>query len=185
MSKCQFLFVRIRAGILWNLSSKENLKEKLAKATLPTLAQKIFVPLSKNEMGRTAHTDSDTEIPPESPSETEIFCNATGCVRCTSFMCLASAAATWLIKIYAYAFPFPWLHLHLASLFFHTQRFFCWLLQPPVTFDSILLMHWCQESCNLYVHNTQSDLKKFSEITCLFSVFLGIWAPRTKRPAGR
>uniref|UniRef100_A0A3B4GUI6 Plakophilin 3 n=1 Tax=Pundamilia nyererei TaxID=303518 RepID=A0A3B4GUI6_9CICH len=68
-------------GIFWNLSSKENLKEKLAKATLPTLAQKILVPLSKNEMGRTAHTDSDTEIPPESPSETEIFCNATGCLR--------------------------------------------------------------------------------------------------------
>uniref|UniRef100_A0A3B4GRF5 Plakophilin 3 n=1 Tax=Pundamilia nyererei TaxID=303518 RepID=A0A3B4GRF5_9CICH len=58
-------------GIFWNLSSKENLKEKLAKATLPTLAQKILVPLSKNEM----------EIPPESPSETEIFCNATGCLR--------------------------------------------------------------------------------------------------------
>lgn len=38
-------------------------------------------------------------------------------------------------------------------------------LQLPLT-----LMHWCQESCNLYVHNTQSDLKKFSEITCLFSV---------------
>ncbi|XP_026031390.1 plakophilin-3a isoform X2 [Astatotilapia calliptera] len=68
-------------GIFWNLSSKENLKEKLAKATLHTLAQKILVPLSKNEMGRTAHTDSDTEIPPESPSETEIFCNATGCLR--------------------------------------------------------------------------------------------------------
>lgn len=94
MPKCQFLFVRIRAGILWNLSSKDKLKEKLAKATLPALAQKIFIPLSKNEMGRTADTDSDTEIPPESPSETEIFCNATGCVRCTSFMCLASAAAT-------------------------------------------------------------------------------------------
>uniref|UniRef100_A0A668VPK1 Plakophilin 3 n=1 Tax=Oreochromis aureus TaxID=47969 RepID=A0A668VPK1_OREAU len=68
-------------GILWNLSSKENLKEKLAKDTLSTLTQKILVPLSKNEMDRTAQTDSDTEIPPESPSETEIFCNATGCLR--------------------------------------------------------------------------------------------------------
>ncbi|XP_035763032.1 plakophilin-3-like [Neolamprologus brichardi] len=68
-------------SILWNLSSKENLKEKLAKATLSTLTQKILTPLSKNEMGRTGHTDSDTEIPPESPSETEIFCNATGCLR--------------------------------------------------------------------------------------------------------
>lgn len=94
MPKCPFLFVRICAGILWNLSSKETLKEKLAKATLSTLTQKILTPLSKNEMGRTAHTDSDTEISPESPSETEIFCNATGCLRCTSFMCLASAAAT-------------------------------------------------------------------------------------------
>lgn len=94
MPKSQFLFVRIRAGILWNLSSKENLKEKLAKATLPTLTQKILVPLSKNEMDRSAQADSDTEIPPESPSETEIFCNATGCLRYTSFMCLASTVAT-------------------------------------------------------------------------------------------
>lgn len=155
MPKCQFLFVHICAGILWNLSSKENLKEKLAKDTLSTLTQKILVPLSKNEMDRTAQTDSDTEIPPESPSETEIFCNATGCLRCTSFMCLYSC---YMIDQNVWVcFSFPMTTFAFGKLVFPHPALFCWclqepaLLQPPVTFDSILLIHCCINISNKQV----------------------------------
>lgn len=60
------------AGILWNLSSKDNLKEKVAKDTLPQLTEKILVPLS-------AGKDSDDSQ--QSASDVEIFCNTTGCLR--------------------------------------------------------------------------------------------------------
>ncbi|XP_056137565.1 plakophilin-3a [Lampris incognitus] len=59
-------------GILWNLSSKDSLKEKLARETLPELTEKILVPLSGN---------GDTEEIQQSPSEAEIFYNTTGCLR--------------------------------------------------------------------------------------------------------
>ncbi|CAG05522.1 unnamed protein product, partial [Tetraodon nigroviridis] len=57
-------------GILWNLSSKDNLKQKLARETLPELTEKILIPFSQRE--------ADNQL---SPSEGEIFYNTTGCLR--------------------------------------------------------------------------------------------------------
>uniref|UniRef100_A0AAQ4QA57 Plakophilin 3 n=1 Tax=Gasterosteus aculeatus aculeatus TaxID=481459 RepID=A0AAQ4QA57_GASAC len=57
-------------GILWNLSSKDNLKEKLAKETLPELTEKILIPLSGGSEGIQ-----------QSASEADIFYNTTGCLR--------------------------------------------------------------------------------------------------------
>ena len=62
------------SGILWNLSSKDNLKEKLAKETLPELTEKILVPLCG-----TADGDSIQHT----ASEADIFYNTTGCLRYT------------------------------------------------------------------------------------------------------
>uniref|UniRef100_A0A8C3G6P9 Plakophilin 3a n=1 Tax=Cyclopterus lumpus TaxID=8103 RepID=A0A8C3G6P9_CYCLU len=59
-------------GILWNLSSKDNLKEKLARETLPELTDKILIPLSGG---------GDSEGIQHSPSEADIFYNTTGCLR--------------------------------------------------------------------------------------------------------
>ncbi|KAM3870561.1 plakophilin-3a [Diretmus argenteus] len=59
-------------GILWNLSSKDNLKEKLAKETLPDLTERILIPLSGS---------GDSEVIQQSPSEADIFYNTTGCLR--------------------------------------------------------------------------------------------------------
>uniref|UniRef100_A0A4W5KBE7 Uncharacterized protein n=1 Tax=Hucho hucho TaxID=62062 RepID=A0A4W5KBE7_9TELE len=59
-------------GILWNLSSKDNLKEKLAKETLAELTEKILIPLSDS---------GDSEVIQQSPSEVDIFYNTTGCLR--------------------------------------------------------------------------------------------------------
>ncbi|XP_059191535.1 plakophilin-3a [Centropristis striata] len=58
-------------GILWNLSSKDNLKEKLARETLPELTEKILIPLAGGE------TDGISQ----SASEADIFYNTTGCLR--------------------------------------------------------------------------------------------------------
>lgn len=66
----------ICAGILWNLSSKDNLKEKLAKETLRDLTEKILIPLSDK--------GGDSEGIELTPSESEIFYNTTGCLRCSS-----------------------------------------------------------------------------------------------------
>ncbi|XP_069564325.1 plakophilin-3a isoform X2 [Brachyistius frenatus] len=68
-------------GILWNLSSKDNLKEKLAKETLPELTDKILIPLSARQIGEVDMHDEDSESIFQSPSEAEIFCNTTGCLR--------------------------------------------------------------------------------------------------------
>ncbi|XP_015255898.1 PREDICTED: plakophilin-3 [Cyprinodon variegatus] len=54
-------------GVLWNLSSRDNLKEKLAVEVLPLLTEKVLVPLCKSI--------------PLNPSEREIFNNTTGCLR--------------------------------------------------------------------------------------------------------
>ncbi|XP_045893196.1 plakophilin-3a isoform X2 [Micropterus dolomieu] len=59
-------------GIFWNLSSKDNLKEKLAKETLTELTERILIRLSGDE---------DSEGIHQSPSEAEIFYNTTGCLR--------------------------------------------------------------------------------------------------------
>ncbi|XP_027870203.1 plakophilin-3 [Xiphophorus couchianus] len=54
-------------GVLWNLSSRDNLKDRLAVEALPLLTEKILVPLCKSI--------------PLNPSEREIFNNTTGCLR--------------------------------------------------------------------------------------------------------
>uniref|UniRef100_UPI0037E98BB2 plakophilin-3a isoform X2 n=2 Tax=Semicossyphus pulcher TaxID=241346 RepID=UPI0037E98BB2 len=59
-------------GIFWNLSSKDNLKEKLAREALPELTDKILIPLSGG---------GDAEYIHHSQSESEIFFNTTGCLR--------------------------------------------------------------------------------------------------------
>ncbi|XP_058500905.1 plakophilin-3a [Solea solea] len=59
-------------GILWNLSSKDNLKQKLARETLPDLTEKILIPLSGS---------GDSEDLHQSASQSEIFYNTTGCLR--------------------------------------------------------------------------------------------------------
>lgn len=71
------------AGILWNLSSKESLKERLASETLSTLSEKILVPLAAKQKEK-ADVEKDEQSSSESHSETEIFCNTTGCLRCSS-----------------------------------------------------------------------------------------------------
>ncbi|XP_034442909.1 plakophilin-3a isoform X1 [Hippoglossus hippoglossus] len=59
-------------GILWNLSSKDNLKEKLAREALPELTEKILIPLSGG---------GDSEDIYQSSSEADIYYNTTGCLR--------------------------------------------------------------------------------------------------------
>ncbi|KAM9410662.1 plakophilin-3-like [Pholidichthys leucotaenia] len=54
-------------GVLWNLSSRDNLKEKLSREALPTLTQKVLVPLCRSI--------------PLNPAEKEIYNNTTGCLR--------------------------------------------------------------------------------------------------------
>ncbi|KAM9808393.1 plakophilin-3-like [Neosynchiropus ocellatus] len=59
-------------GIMWNLSSKDNLKDKLAREVLPELTEKILIPLSSSD---------ESEGIRHSPSEADIFYNTTGCFR--------------------------------------------------------------------------------------------------------
>ncbi|CAL8350114.1 unnamed protein product [Merluccius merluccius] len=59
-------------GILWNLSSRDNLKEKLSTEAMPELTERVLVPLCCTQ-------DSGTIF--FSPSEKDIFCNTTGCLR--------------------------------------------------------------------------------------------------------
>ncbi|KAM6937038.1 plakophilin-3a [Xenentodon cancila] len=66
-------------GILWNLSSKDALKEKLAAEILPQLTEKVLIPVATKEK-EAAEKQTSGSIT-ESPSEAEIFCNATGCLR--------------------------------------------------------------------------------------------------------
>lgn len=55
------------SGVLWNLSSRDSLKEKLAVEALQMLTEKVLVPLCKSL--------------PLTPSEKDIFNNTTGCLR--------------------------------------------------------------------------------------------------------
>lgn len=66
------------AGILWNLSSKDTLKDKLAKEVLGDLTDKVLVPLSGLPV-------SDSTL---TASEKDIFYNTTGCLRCISLICV-------------------------------------------------------------------------------------------------
>ncbi|XP_061878085.1 plakophilin-3-like [Entelurus aequoreus] len=54
-------------GVLWNLSSRDNLKEKLCREALGDLSNKVLIPLCGSI--------------PLSPSEKDVFSNATGCFR--------------------------------------------------------------------------------------------------------
>ncbi|KAF3833211.1 hypothetical protein F7725_026876, partial [Dissostichus mawsoni] len=54
-------------GVLWNLSSRDNLKEKLSKEALSELTEKVLVPLCSRL--------------PLSPSERDVFYNTSGCLR--------------------------------------------------------------------------------------------------------
>ncbi|KAM3625074.1 uncharacterized protein V6R79_006504 [Siganus canaliculatus] len=54
-------------GVLWNLSSRDNLKEKLSREALPELTEKVLIPLCGSI--------------PLSPSEKDIFYSTTGCLR--------------------------------------------------------------------------------------------------------
>uniref|UniRef100_UPI003AAC57F1 plakophilin-3-like n=1 Tax=Centroberyx gerrardi TaxID=166262 RepID=UPI003AAC57F1 len=54
-------------GILWNLSSRDNLKEKLSREALSELTDRVLIPLC-----------SSIQL---SPSEKDIFYNTTGCLR--------------------------------------------------------------------------------------------------------
>lgn len=102
------------AGIFWNLSSKDNLKEKLAKETLTELTERILIRLSGDE---------DSEGIHQSPSEAEIFYNTTGCLRCTSVVCVFSLCSIffyrfsisfWFICVYFFSHDHI---LHFGNLF--------------------------------------------------------------------
>lgn len=69
-----FLGLRIPlcAGILWNLSSSDNLKDRLARDTLEQLTDLVLVPLSG--LGGSG-------VIQQNPSEAEIFYNSTGFLR--------------------------------------------------------------------------------------------------------
>ncbi|MEQ2279558.1 hypothetical protein AMECASPLE_010754 [Ameca splendens] len=68
-------------GILWNLSSKDGLKERLAKETLPQLCDRILIPAMNRMNVDKEASDEDQDKPAETPSKAEIFCNTTGCLR--------------------------------------------------------------------------------------------------------
>ncbi|XP_030057062.1 plakophilin-3 isoform X2 [Microcaecilia unicolor] len=59
-------------GILWNLSSSDNLKDRLARDTLEQLTDRILTPLSGS---------GNSAIIQQNASESEIFYNATGFLR--------------------------------------------------------------------------------------------------------
>ncbi|CAI9604708.1 unnamed protein product [Staurois parvus] len=59
-------------GILWNLSSSDNLKSRLARDTLGPLTERVLVPLSGS---------SGSALIQQNASEAEIFYNATGFLR--------------------------------------------------------------------------------------------------------
>lgn len=69
---CLFTCLTLSAGILWNLSSKDSLKEKLGRETLPQLTETILVPLSGI---------GESGVIQQTPSEADIFYNTTGCLR--------------------------------------------------------------------------------------------------------
>ncbi|KAM5138509.1 plakophilin-3 isoform 1-T1 [Mantella aurantiaca] len=59
-------------GILWNLSSSDNLKTRLARDTLLPLTERVLIPLSGS---------SGSALIQQNASEAEIFYNATGFLR--------------------------------------------------------------------------------------------------------
>ncbi|RVE71757.1 hypothetical protein OJAV_G00054750 [Oryzias javanicus] len=65
-------------GILWNLSSKDKLKEKVAKEAVVELSAKILEPLRDILM---EESEKNSDDPPEKIPDLEIFLNTTGCLR--------------------------------------------------------------------------------------------------------
>lgn len=61
-------------GILWNLSSSDHLKDRLARDTLEQLTDLVLSPLSGA---------GGPPLIQQNASEAEIFYNATGFLRCT------------------------------------------------------------------------------------------------------
>lgn len=66
------LLIDCFAGIFWNLSSSDNLKDRLARDTLEQLTNLILTPLSASR---------NAAIIQQNASESEIFYNATGFLR--------------------------------------------------------------------------------------------------------
>lgn len=60
-------------GLLWNLSSTDELKEELIADALPVLADRVIIPFSGWRDGN-SNLSRDTVDP-------EVFFNATGCLR--------------------------------------------------------------------------------------------------------
>lgn len=64
------------AGILWNLSSSDHLKDRLARDTLEQLTDLVLSPLSGA---------GGPPLIQQNASEAEIFYNATGFLRCAKW----------------------------------------------------------------------------------------------------
>ncbi|XP_059944674.1 plakophilin-1 [Mesoplodon densirostris] len=60
-------------GLLWNLSSTDELKEELVSEALPVLADRVIIPFS-------GWCDGNSNVPREAV-DAEVFFNATGCLR--------------------------------------------------------------------------------------------------------
>ncbi|XP_017261486.1 plakophilin-3a isoform X2 [Kryptolebias marmoratus] len=68
-------------GILWNLSSKEKLKTELANKTVKKLTETILIPVSTKELDDAERMNEGSDRLSVAPSQAEIFCNTTGCLR--------------------------------------------------------------------------------------------------------
>lgn len=77
------------AGILWNLSSSDNLKDRLARDTLEKLTDLVLIPLSGT---------GNAALIQQNASEAEIFYNATGFLR--YFSLLKERHIPWLVDPY-------------------------------------------------------------------------------------
>ncbi|GAA6100608.1 plakophilin-3 isoform X2 [Tachysurus ichikawai] len=78
-------------GILWNLSSKDSLKEKLARESLAELTERVLIPLSGG---------GESAVIQQSQSEMDIFYNTTGCLRYTHRQFIAlQCKATKVVNI--------------------------------------------------------------------------------------
>lgn len=64
---------RLSPGLLWNLSSTDELKEGLIAEALPVLADRVIIPFS-------GWCDGNSNMSREAV-DPEVFFNATGCLR--------------------------------------------------------------------------------------------------------
>lgn len=68
-------------GILWNLSSRDSHKERLAKETLPQLCKNVIAPICEQEGKAVEAMKDGGEVLEQTNSQKEIFTNASGCLR--------------------------------------------------------------------------------------------------------